>query len=163
MRLRAGPSSRGFTSPADALFVLVGPAGAGKSTWAAEHFTLTQVVSSDACRAMVADDPTDQAANADAFRLLHAIVGARLARGRLTVVDATNLQAAARRPLRQLAARNGRPMIAVVFQVPVEELLRRNAGRERVVPEDVVRWHASLVPAALAALPGEGYSAILDA
>ncbi len=146
----------------DALVLLMGAAGAGKSTWAAQRFSGTQVVSSDACRAMVSDDPSDQAANADAFRLLHAIARARLQRGLLTVVDATNLLPSARRPLRQLAARHGRPMVAVVFRVSVDELLRRNAARDRVVPEDVVRWHASLVPAALAALPEEGYAAILE-
>lgn len=149
--------------PGDALVLLVGPAGSGKSTWAAEHFSVTQVVSSDACRAMVCDDPTDQAATPDAFRVLHAITSARVRRGLLTVVDATNLLPSARRPLLRLAARWERPCVAVVFRVPLDELLRRNAGRPHPVPDDVVRRHAALLPAALASLPEEGYLAIVDA
>jgi protein phosphatase len=75
--------------PEPSLVVLVGPTGAGKSTFAARHFRPTEVVSSDACRAMVADDPDALDVNSEAFAVLHAIAGARLALGRLTVVDAT--------------------------------------------------------------------------
>src|SRR5450759_3482391 len=85
-----------------ALVVLIGPSGSGKSTFAQQHFKPTQVVSSDACRAMVADDEADQAATTAAFAVLHCIVEQRLRAGRLTVVDATNVQAKARRPLLDL-------------------------------------------------------------
>ena len=73
------------------LVALVGPTGSGKSSFAASHFKLTEVVSSDTCRAMVADSPTDQAATPDAFALLNFIVAMRLRAGRLTVVDATSV------------------------------------------------------------------------
>lgn len=149
--------------PRDALVLLLGATGSGKSTWAAERFRVTQVVSSDACRAMVCDDPSDQAATPDAFRLLHAITSARLRRGLLTVVDATNLLRSARRPLVALARRWERPSVVIVFQVPIDELLRRNADRPHAVPETVVRRHAALMPQALASLSGEGYLAIVDA
>ncbi|WP_030704941.1 MULTISPECIES: AAA family ATPase [unclassified Streptomyces] len=42
--------------PADALCALIGPPGSGKTTFARQHFTPTQVLSSDFCRALVADD-----------------------------------------------------------------------------------------------------------
>ncbi len=61
--------------PPDALVLLVGPSGAGKSTFAARHFAPTEVLSSDAMRAMVADDPMDQAATDAAFELLHTAAG----------------------------------------------------------------------------------------
>ncbi|MFD0784495.1 AAA family ATPase, partial [Micromonospora azadirachtae] len=78
--------------PELALVALVGVSGSGKSTFARRHFLPSQVLSSDAFRAMVADDENDQSASADAFDALHYVAGKRLRAGRLTVVDATNLQ-----------------------------------------------------------------------
>lgn len=139
------------------LVLLVGPAGSGKSTWAARQRPPTAIVSSDALRAAVSDDPTDQAANADAFRLLHTIVRARLVRGRTTVVDATNLTEGARRPLLSLAARCGRPAVAVVFDAPLDVCLARNAARpDRQVPEAIVRQHHAQLPAAIEGLRRAG-------
>jgi predicted kinase len=157
------PPDAPVSLPKDALILLVGPAGAGKTTWAEARFTPSQVLSSDAFREMVADDPADQGATRDAFSLLHAVARARLRRGLLTVVDATNLLVSARRPLVELARRAQRPLVAVVFEVPLPELLARNARRERVVPEETVRWHHHLMQDALLALPAEGYIAIIRA
>lgn len=162
--LPAEPASRMSDTPVrlddlapGTLVLLVGPAGAGKSTWAARQRPATAVVSSDALRAAVSDDPTDQGATADAFRLLHTIVRARLVRGRTTVVDATNLTEGARRPLLSLAARSGRPVVAVVFDAPLDVCLARNAARPgRQVPESVVRQHHAQLPAAIDALRGAG-------
>ena len=85
------------------LVVLVGVSGSGKSTFARTHFKPTEVVSSDFCRGLVADDENDQSATPDAFDVLHYIVGTRLRRGLLTVVDATNVQQDARASLVKLA------------------------------------------------------------
>ncbi len=149
--------------PDRALVLLVGPAASGKSTWARERFRASQVLSSDAFRELVADDESDQAASRDAFRLLHMAATARLGRGLLTVIDATNLQRSARAPMRSMAARFGRPIVAVLFDVPLDELLARNAARTRQVPEDVVRRHHALMAIALRDVPTEGYLAIVHA
>ena len=85
--------------PKLSLVVLIGSSGSGKSTFARRHFLPTEILSSDVCRGWVADEPTDQAATKDAFEVLHHIAGKRLARGRLTVVDATNVQPESRAPL----------------------------------------------------------------
>ena len=85
--------------PELSLVVLVGASGSGKSTFARENFGPFEVISSDFCRGLVSDDENDQAASADAFEILHFIAGKRLAAGRLTVVDATNTQPAARKAL----------------------------------------------------------------
>ena len=82
--------------PALSLVLLIGVSGSGKSTFGRAHFQPTEVISSDFCRGVVADDENDQAATKQAFQLLHYIVGMRLAAGRLTVVDATNVQPDAR-------------------------------------------------------------------
>ena len=92
-----------LTVPELSLVVMVGVTGSGKSTFARAHFKPTEVISSDFCRGLVADDENDQSATAAAFEVLHFIVGQRLKAGRLTVIDATNVQPEARRELVALA------------------------------------------------------------
>src|ERR1700726_5039043 len=89
--------------PELALVVLVGAAGSGKSTFARTHFKSTEILSSDFCRGLVSDDENDQAATNDAFEVLHFIARKRLRSGKLTVIDATNVQPEARKPLIGLA------------------------------------------------------------
>jgi predicted kinase/diadenosine tetraphosphatase ApaH/serine/threonine PP2A family protein phosphatase len=126
--------------PPAALVLLVGPSGAGKSTFAARHFAPTQVLSSDACRAMVADDPGAQAATEDAFALLHTWLDLRLKRRRFTVVDSTALKPSARDGLLNAAAKHRVPAYALVLDVPLEECVRRDAQRtDRSVGEQVIR------------------------
>jgi protein phosphatase len=129
--------------PEPSLIVLIGAAGSGKSTFAARHFTPDEVLSSDALRAAIAGDPTDQSVTGAAFAALHAAVDRRLRTGRLTVVDATNLMPSARRTLvKRAAAAGGVPSTAIVLDLEPAVVLVRNAARsERVVPEDVVRRH----------------------
>ncbi|MEV4455972.1 polynucleotide kinase-phosphatase [Microbispora sp. NPDC049633] len=115
--------------PELSLVVLVGISGSGKSTFAARHFAPTQVVSSDFCRGLVADDENDQTATPEAFDLLHHIVGIRLRRGLLTVVDATNVQWEARKKLIELARSHDVLADAIVLDVPEEVARARNADR----------------------------------
>ena len=86
-----------LTIPELSLVVLIGPSGCGKSTFAMKHFKPTEVLSSDGFRALVSDNENDQSATDDAFAALHFLGARRLARGRLTVVDATNVQPEARK------------------------------------------------------------------
>ncbi|MFC0556428.1 polynucleotide kinase-phosphatase [Planotetraspora thailandica] len=115
--------------PRMGLVVLVGISGSGKSTFAAKHFAPTQVISSDYCRGLVADDENDQSATPDAFDVLHYIVGTRLRRGLFTVVDATNVQWDARKQLIELAKSHDVMADAIVLDVPEEVALARNAAR----------------------------------
>jgi len=89
--------------PELSLVVLMGASGSGKSTFARRHFLATEILSSDACRGLVSDDESSIDASKDAFDVLHFIAGKRLARGRLTVIDATNVQSESRAPLVALA------------------------------------------------------------
>src|SRR4051794_28544923 len=115
--------------PELALVLLVGPSGSGKSTFARLHFKPTEILASDVCRGLVRDDENDQAASRDAFDVLHLITARRLAAGRFTVIDATNLQGEGRKPLLALAARYHVPPVAVVFALPEEVCQRQNQQR----------------------------------
>ncbi len=117
------------TVPAMGLIVLVGVSGSGKSTFARAHFKPTEVVSSDFCRGLVADDENDQSATSDAFDVLNYIVGTRLRRGLLTVVDATNVQQAARASLIELAKSHDVLVDAIVIDVPESVAFERNKQR----------------------------------
>ncbi|WP_240140168.1 polynucleotide kinase-phosphatase [Streptomyces sp. MUM 178J] len=141
------------------LVVLVGATGSGKSTFARRHFKPTEVVSSDFCRGLVADDENDQSASGDAFDVLHYIVGKRLAAGRLTVVDATNVQSESRRRLIRLARSHDVLPIAIVLDMPEEVCAERNALRpDRAgMPRRVIRRHRSELRRSLRGLEREGF------
>ena len=144
------------------LVVLIGPSGSGKSTFARRHFKPTEVVSSDACRALVADDEADQSATPAAFAVLHCIVEQRLRAGRRTVVDATNVQPKARKPLLDLARRYHRPAVAIVFDLPAEICRERNRSRtDRVVADFVVDRQRAQAPADAPALEAEGFDRVI--
>jgi protein phosphatase len=144
--------------PELSLVVLVGPSGCGKSTFAKKHFKPTEVLSSDYCRGLVADDENDQAATPDAFEVLHFIAGKRLRAGRLTVVDATNVQMEARRPLVALAREHHVLPVAIVFNLPERLCLERNQGRpDRTFGPHVVRKHVQDLRRSLRGLEREGF------
>ncbi|MHC5260705.1 polynucleotide kinase-phosphatase [Streptomyces sp. UC4497] len=142
-----------------ALVVLVGASGSGKSTFARAHFKPTEVISSDFCRGLVADDENDQGASRDAFDVLHYIAGKRLAAGRLTVVDATNVQQDARRQLVDLARKYDVLPIAIVLDVPEDVCAARNAGRtDRAdMPRRVITRHTRELRRSLKHLEREGF------
>jgi protein phosphatase len=148
-----------LTVPDLSLVVLVGATGSGKSTFARRHFLPTQVISSDVCRGMVADDENDQAATPEAFELLHYIVGKRLAAGRLTVVDATNVQRDSRRQLVQLAREHDVLPVAIVLDLPERVCAERNAARpERAaVPAHVIPRHRRELRRSLRGMEREGF------
>ncbi|AJE84808.1 calcineurin-like phosphoesterase [Streptomyces albus] len=141
------------------LVVLVGASGSGKSTFARRHFKGTEVLSSDFCRGLVADDENDQGASKDAFEVLHYIAGKRLAAGRLTVVDATSVQSESRRQLIALAREYDVLPIAIVLDVPEEVCAERNAARaDRAgMPRRVVQRHTRELRRSLRHLEREGF------
>lgn len=143
------------------MVLLIGVAASGKSTFARRHFAPTEILSSDALRAVITDDPHAQSATDDAFELLHRILAMRLRRGRLTVVDATNVEPWARAELRAVARRHRRPSVALVLDVPLEVALARNLARhEPRPPAAAIRRQHRWLADTLAELPSEGYVAV---
>jgi alkanesulfonate monooxygenase SsuD/methylene tetrahydromethanopterin reductase-like flavin-dependent oxidoreductase (luciferase family)/predicted kinase len=120
--------------PDPALVVLVGPAGSGKSHFAAAHYRRHEIVSSDELRSVVGSGEHDLGATDEAFDLLDRIVSGRLSRGLTTVVDTLGLDPVRRRSWQSLAHAAGLPAVAVVVDTPPEETRRRNADRAYVVP-----------------------------
>ena len=91
-----------------------------------DHFKPTEVLSSDYCRGLVSDDENDQTSTKEAFEVLHFIARKRLAAGRLTVIDATNVQPDSRKPLVALAREFHVLPIAIVFDFPEKVCQERN-------------------------------------
>lgn len=150
-----------LTIPDAALVVLIGPSGAGKSTFAARHFSPTEIVSSDFCRALISGDESNIAATPEAFRVLHAIARERLRLGQLVVVDATSVRAVSRKPLVALARKRDRPAVAIAFDLPLELCLKRNRLRAgRIVPDDVVRRQHDLMARWRPGLHHEGFDRV---
>ena len=149
--------------PDPCLVVTVGPAAAGKSTWAAEWFRPEQVVSSDRLRALVGTGQHDQRASPDAFAVLDDVLARRLARGLTTVVDSTALEPERRHVYVALAAAAGIPCYAVVFDATAAECKARNAARVDAVPERVVTQQVKAFAAQRALLDDEGFVAVVDA
>ena len=153
--------------PVHGLVVLIGAAGAGKSTLAARLFEPSEIVSSDALRERVSGDAADQRATRPAFGILHREVRRRLAAGRLVVVDATNVEATARATLCRLADAARVQAIAIAIVPSAREVHRRNASRAaRVVPQDIIDRHLGRLDdlgttsaAIAAALLAEGFTA----
>jgi len=147
-----------ITVPELSLVLLIGPSGSGKSTFAASHFLPTEVLSSDFCRGLVSDDQNDQAATKDAFEVLQFIASKRLASGRLTVVDATNVQPEARKPLVALAREYDVLPTAIVFNLSERLCQDRNRGRpDRDFGAHVIRRQSEQLRRSLKYLSKEGF------
>jgi protein phosphatase len=150
-----------ITVPELSLVLLVGPSGCGKSTFAREHFKPTEVLSSDYCRGLVSDNENDQTCTKEAFEVLHFVARKRLAAGRLTVVDATNVQPDSRKPLVALAREFHVMPIAIVFDFPERICQDRNRTRpNRDFGPHVVRNQAQQLRRSLRGLEREGFRGV---
>lgn len=150
-----------ITIPDLCLVALVGASGSGKSTFAARTFAPFETISSDFCRGLVSNDENDQAATVDAFDVLQYIVGTRLRRGLLTVVDATNVTRDSRAALVLHARDHDVPCVAIVLDVPVQTAVERNESRaDRSFGAGVVKRHADQLRRSLRGLRKEGFAVV---
>lgn len=147
-----------ITVPELCLVVMIGTSGSGKSTFARQHFLQTEVISSDFCRGLVSDDENNQAATRDAFEVLNCIASKRLRAGKLTVVDATNVQQEARKPLIALAREHHCIPVAIVLDLPERLCQDRNMERpDRDFGPHVIRQQRQQLHRSLKSLQKEGF------
>ena len=149
-----------ITVPRRTLLVLCGPAGSGKSTFAAQRFIATSIVSSDYCRAMICDDENNQHVNRDTFDLFYYIIQKRIYLGHFTVADSTALRSDTRRRLRSQSRQSGYYGCLLIFNTPPEICLARNRLRSRNVEEQVIPYHAGLLQQTLLDAPNEGWEQV---
>ncbi|MDJ1645175.1 ATP-binding protein [Streptomyces pakalii] len=152
------------TIPDPSVVCLIGASGSGKSTWAST-WPATQILELDAFRAMVSDDAGCQEATADAVFALQAVLEARLARRRMTIVDGTNSEKSVRAGLVATARRYGMPTVALVVPTPLPVCVERQSSRPRSrrVPEHVVRAQHAATAGAVSGLPAEGFDHVVVA
>lgn len=144
--------------PKLSLVVLMGTSGSGKSTFAKQHFLETEVLSSDACRGWVSDDPNNQAVSKDAFDVLEFVARKRLAAGRLTVIDATNLRPEARRQWVRLAREYHVLPVIVALKIDKKVCAARNRDRpDRSFGRHVLDRQYSLFRRSQRGLKKEGF------
>lgn len=146
--------------PAPSLLVLVGASGSGKSTWAAEHFANTEIISSDSLRALVGAGEDDQSASAAAFDVLERIVDERLRRGLTTVIDTLGLHDESRARWISKARAAGIPVHAVVFDTPPTVCEARNRSRRRPIPTTVLKKQVARFKETVPRLAGEGFDGV---
>jgi protein phosphatase len=151
-----------FSFPNLSLVVLIGASGSGKSTFARKHFLPTEIISSDYCRALVSDDENNLAATNDAFEILHFVAAKRLAAGRLTVADATNVKPEDRKPLIELARQYHCLPVAIVLNMPERVCQDRNHVRtDRRLGNHVAHNQLQNLRRSLRGLEREGFRHVL--
>ncbi|MBD2776221.1 polynucleotide kinase-phosphatase [Iningainema tapete] len=147
-----------ITIPELSLIVLIGASGSGKSSFARKHFQPFEILSSDFCRGLVSDDENNQSASKDAFDVLHFVTAKRLAAGKLTVIDATNVQPEDRKTFIAMAREYHLFPVAIVLNLPEELCHERNQQRSnRQFGPHVVRRHTQFLRRGLRGLEKEGF------
>lgn len=145
------------------LVVMIGPAGAGKSTYAGRRWP-GRALSLDSCRALVSGDAGDQDATTAALPAWrHRLAGLLADGGGPAVADATSTEPAARASLVQLADQCRARAGAVLLVPPLADCLARNASRTgsaRVPDRVIAEQHARAAALTDEQLQREGFAYI---
>jgi len=149
---------RTIVIPEMSLVVMIGASGCGKSAFARAHFKPFETLSSDFCRGLVSNDENDQSATTTAFDVLRYVAAKRLEAGLLTVVDATNVQPEARKPLIELARRYHVLPVGIVLDMPERVCAERNRTRaDRNFGGHVIRQQRGQLHRSMRGLEREGF------
>lgn len=121
------------------MILMVGPAGSGKSTYVRENFPGYAVLNADSIRLDLTGDESNQERNPEVFSVMRRRLAKFLRSGQSAVVDNTNVKQPSRTELYEIAKAFDARIEAHVMQTDLAMCLRRNAGRTRVVPDDVIK------------------------
>lgn len=133
------------------LVVLVGPSGAGKTTWASQNHDPADIVSSDTIREEIFGTRDMDGDQEPVFRKLRAELVARLSVGRSAVVDATNLKREDRLA-NALLVPPDIPVEYVVIDRPMDA--KRSTAGWRLERPGLLDHHAALFEQGLADILG---------
>lgn len=118
------------------LYVMIGPAGSGKTTFA-KRLRAVRVCPDD-IRELMFGNAAAQDRPDLVFREAYDLMLDNLCNGFSVAFDATNTTTRARQKILDKASAIQGRRIAVLMNTPMETALRRNAERARIVPPDVI-------------------------
>ena len=128
------------------LYVMIGPAGSGKSTASKNLFQNCIRVCPDSVRKELFGDEADQREPGKVFHIAYTRMEDALCNGFDVVFDATNTTAFARKRVLERVDAIQHTAVAVYMNTPLEECKRRNRARGRVVPDAVIeRQYAQMM------------------
>ena len=129
------------------LFVMIGLPGSGKSTVAKKLAKQkdAEVVCPDDIREEMTGDPSDQSCNSAVWEEVYVRIGMAIQAGRNVILDATAVRARDRETAVISAGMYGADVCGVYVRTPVNVCKKRNARRERVVPDHVIDRMARLL------------------
>lgn len=130
------------------LFLLRGAPASGKSTWIRENKLEPYTLSADQFRRQIQAPVmsengkygTCQDNDTEVWKLLFETLEKRMERGDLTIIDATHYKSSLIARYKDLEQKYRYRVYVVNFDIPEEEILKRNKLREEceIVPEDVI-------------------------
>ena len=120
------------------LYVMIGPAGSGKSTASKNLFQNALRICPDSVRKELFGDEADQREPAKVFEIAYKSMEDALCNGFSVVFDATNTTAFARKKVLERVSGITHKNVAVFMNTPLEECKRRNKTRGRVVSDAVI-------------------------
>lgn len=128
------------------MVILVGPPASGKSTWGKDYAQKNNFVyiSTDKIRGEIGKGEDDQNVSPAAFMIAQKRVTESLSLGKSVVIDATNINHQFRKKWIKLGREYDATIVAVVFEVNRDELVKRDTERERHVGLDVIDKYLSL-------------------
>lgn len=119
------------------LYVMIGPAGSGKSTFKKQILWACSVTPDNIRKEMFGDESC-QLEPEKVFEKAYIAMENLLCDGWDVVFDATNTTEFARKKLLERVSGIDHKNVAIYMNTPLEECKRRNALRKRKVPDEVI-------------------------